>query len=262
MGELGRKFRQHMLVRGYSEATRESYEQAVVALVRAYGGTSPDQLSCDQVQAFLADLIGKKKRAWSTVNVYVSAFRCFYQDVLGRKQNQFSLPRRSRPSAPRSAWTLRHRPRKARPRPSASCASPASTSRSARSARWAACSVLANCRDLGTVPHERERRYPPCAPITRPDEPRGRSCARARKNRPVLGAPRPIRMRSDPRFTRLRAQVRPPAPAYRTRQDRAGHSNPIARHPTPAAPFNNILSPMRQETACLDSGTVLHLPHE
>ncbi len=34
MGELGRKFRQHMLVCGYAEATRESYEQAMVALVR------------------------------------------------------------------------------------------------------------------------------------------------------------------------------------------------------------------------------------
>jgi hypothetical protein len=68
MGELGRKFRQHMLVCGYAESTRESYEQAMVALVRAYGGTSPDQLSCDQVQAFIANLVGEKKRAWSTVN--------------------------------------------------------------------------------------------------------------------------------------------------------------------------------------------------
>ena len=76
MGELGRKFRKNMLLCGYAEATRESYEQAVCALVRAYGGTSPDQLSCDQVQAFIANLVGVKKRAWRTVNVYVSAFRC------------------------------------------------------------------------------------------------------------------------------------------------------------------------------------------
>jgi integrase/recombinase XerD len=96
MGELGRKFRQHMLVCGYAESTRESYEQAMVALVRAYDGASPDQLSCDQVQAFIANLVGEKKRAWSTVNVYVSAFRCFYQDVLERKQDQFSLPPRGR----------------------------------------------------------------------------------------------------------------------------------------------------------------------
>ena len=40
MGELGRKFRQHMLVCGYTEATRESYGQAVAALVRAYGGVA------------------------------------------------------------------------------------------------------------------------------------------------------------------------------------------------------------------------------
>ncbi len=41
MGEIGRKFRQHMLVCGYLEATRESYEQAVVALVRDYGVALP-----------------------------------------------------------------------------------------------------------------------------------------------------------------------------------------------------------------------------
>lgn len=96
MGELGRKFRQHMVLRGFAEATKESYEAAMVGLVRAHGGISPDQLTCEQVQAHLVTLI-ERKLAWSTVNVHMSAFQCFYRHVLGRTQAEFRLPPRGRP---------------------------------------------------------------------------------------------------------------------------------------------------------------------
>lgn len=102
MGELGRKFRQHMVLRGFAAATKESYEGAMIGLVRAYGDVPPDQLTCEQVQAHVARLIGERRLAWSTVNVHVSAFRCFYRDVLKRLNDQFSLPprghSRTRPS--------------------------------------------------------------------------------------------------------------------------------------------------------------------
>jgi hypothetical protein len=38
-----------MVLRGFAAATKESYEGAMTALVRAHGGISPDQLTCDQV---------------------------------------------------------------------------------------------------------------------------------------------------------------------------------------------------------------------
>jgi site-specific recombinase XerD len=85
-----------MVVRGFAEATRESYEGAMVGLIRAYGGISPDRLSGEQVQAHIARMIGERKRSWNTVNVHVCAFRCFYRDVLGRRQDEFSLPPRGR----------------------------------------------------------------------------------------------------------------------------------------------------------------------
>jgi hypothetical protein len=50
MGEMGRLFREHMVLRGFAEATKESYEHALIDLVRAYEGTSPDQLTCEQVR--------------------------------------------------------------------------------------------------------------------------------------------------------------------------------------------------------------------
>jgi integrase/recombinase XerD len=96
MGEMGRRFRQHMVLRGFAEATKESYEYALVDLVRAYEGTSPDLLNCAQVQAHVARLIGERHLAWSTVNVYVSAYRLFFHELLKRPDAEFSLPRRGK----------------------------------------------------------------------------------------------------------------------------------------------------------------------
>ncbi len=74
MGELGRRFQRHMVLRGFAEATKESYTGAMLGLFRAYGGTPPDQLTCDQVQAHIARLIGERHLSWNTVNVHVCAF--------------------------------------------------------------------------------------------------------------------------------------------------------------------------------------------
>ena len=96
MGELGRRFQRHMVLRGFAEATKESYTGAMLGLFRAYGGTPPDQLTCDQIQAHIARLIGERHLSWNTVNVHVCAFRCFYRDVLRRGNDQFWLPPRGR----------------------------------------------------------------------------------------------------------------------------------------------------------------------
>jgi hypothetical protein len=74
MSELGKQFRQYMVLRGFAVATKESYEGAMIALVRAHGGISPDQLTCDQVQAHLARLIGERRLSWNTVNVRVTYY--------------------------------------------------------------------------------------------------------------------------------------------------------------------------------------------
>ncbi len=96
MGELGRRFQQYMVLRGFADATKESYAGAMVGLFRAYGETPPDQLTCDQVQAHIARLINERHLSWNTVNVHVCAFRCFYRDVLKRSQDKFWLPPRGR----------------------------------------------------------------------------------------------------------------------------------------------------------------------
>jgi len=96
MSELGKKFRQHMVLRGFSDKTVESYEHAIVDLLRACPGRSPDQLSHDEIQSHVASLTTQRKLSWSTINVYVSAYRCFYHEVLKRPDAEFSLPPRGR----------------------------------------------------------------------------------------------------------------------------------------------------------------------
>lgn len=95
MGALRDQFLRHMRLKGFADKTLASYESALVDLTRAYR-VSPDTLSNDQIQAHLDHLITEKRLAWCTVNVRVSAYRCFYGEMLKRPTAEFSLPPRGR----------------------------------------------------------------------------------------------------------------------------------------------------------------------
>jgi len=62
------KFIRHMVLQGLSRNTQDAYLRAIVELVRYYR-CSPDELTNDQIQGFLQELIEVRKRTWSTVNV-------------------------------------------------------------------------------------------------------------------------------------------------------------------------------------------------
>jgi site-specific recombinase XerD len=55
-----------------------------------------ERLTCPEVQRFLDEIIRVRKLAWATVNVYFSAYRFLYTQVLGRTKCMFSIPRRGR----------------------------------------------------------------------------------------------------------------------------------------------------------------------
>lgn len=84
-----------MVLQGFSQHTKRSYVHAMVELSGFYH-CSPEKLSNDQIQGFPQEAIQQRQWAWSTVNVYFSAFRYFYRNVLGWNQMQFSIPRRGR----------------------------------------------------------------------------------------------------------------------------------------------------------------------
>jgi site-specific recombinase XerD len=53
-------------------------------------------LTCAEVQRFLDEIIRERELAWATVNVYFSAYRFVYEQVLKRSAREFSIPRRGR----------------------------------------------------------------------------------------------------------------------------------------------------------------------
>jgi site-specific recombinase XerD len=55
-----------------------------------------ETLTCHEVQLFLDEIITVRKLAWATVNVYFSACRFLYEQVLQRSPHEFSIPRRGR----------------------------------------------------------------------------------------------------------------------------------------------------------------------
>ena len=95
MSELQARVLQEMRLRGMSPRTVESYIHAMRELARFYWAPL-DTLSCEQVQQFLDEIITLRELSWSTVNVYFSAYRFLYVQVLKRSEQKFSIPPRGR----------------------------------------------------------------------------------------------------------------------------------------------------------------------
>jgi len=84
-----------MRLRGFAGKTVEAYLHALEQLWGFYKRPL-ERLSCEEVQRFLDEVITVRKLAWATVNVYFSAYRFLYEQVLKRAAHAFSIPRRGR----------------------------------------------------------------------------------------------------------------------------------------------------------------------
>lgn len=84
-----------MRLRGLSPKTHTSYIHAMEELAKFYK-LALETLVCVQVQRFLDHLITVRKLSWSTINVYFSAYRFLYTQVLKRSAVEFSIPPRGR----------------------------------------------------------------------------------------------------------------------------------------------------------------------
>jgi site-specific recombinase XerD len=80
-----------MLVRGFTARTRESDLAAVARLAKFYG-RFPDQLTPEEVQAYLVPMLREEKLAWSTCGLAVHAFRFLYHTTLQRPAPTFTVP--------------------------------------------------------------------------------------------------------------------------------------------------------------------------
>ena len=91
MTELRRRMEDDMVARGLADRTRESYLWAVTGLARFYR-RPPDQISDDEVQAYLVHLLRERQRSWSTCNVVANGLRFFYHTTLKRDRTTFAIP--------------------------------------------------------------------------------------------------------------------------------------------------------------------------
>src|SRR5882672_4700552 len=96
MSELRDRMVKEMSLRGFSPRTHKSYLAAVVRLVRYYR-RSPDQISSEEVRAYLAYLIQQRKLSWSTCNQAAHAFRFLYHVTLGLPRTDFHVPAPKQP---------------------------------------------------------------------------------------------------------------------------------------------------------------------
>ena len=84
-----------MRLRHFAVKTVDAYIYAMKELCRFYMRPL-ETLTCHEVQLFLDEIITVRKRAWATVNVYFSAYRFLYEQVLKRSKQEFSIPPRGR----------------------------------------------------------------------------------------------------------------------------------------------------------------------
>lgn len=91
MSELRDRMIRDMTVRGFAARTHRAYIAAVVKLAKHYR-RSPDQLTTDEVQAYLAYLIQDRKLSWSTCRQAANAFRFLYHVTLGQPRTDFHVP--------------------------------------------------------------------------------------------------------------------------------------------------------------------------
>jgi len=91
MSELRARMIRDMAVRGFSPRTHEAYIAAVVHLAKYYK-RAPDQLTNDEVQAYLAHMLQERKLSWSTCSQAAHAFRFLYHVTLGHDRAQFLVP--------------------------------------------------------------------------------------------------------------------------------------------------------------------------
>ena len=97
MGILRDRMVEEMKLRNFSPATQESYVYAVSRLAR-YHHKSPDQLSKEDIRAFLVHLTVERKLSPNSLTGYCSGLRFFYNETLGWDENKLFIPPRKKPS--------------------------------------------------------------------------------------------------------------------------------------------------------------------
>ena len=97
MGILRDRMIEEMKLRNFSAATQKSYLYAVTRLAK-YHKKAPDQLSKEDIRAFLVHLTVERKISPNGLGGYCSGLRFFYNDTLGWDETKLFIPPRKKAS--------------------------------------------------------------------------------------------------------------------------------------------------------------------
>ena len=97
MGILRDRMIEEMKLRNFSAATQQSYVYAVSRLAR-YHNKSPDQLSKEDIRAFLVHLTVERKISPNGLTGYCSGLRFFYNETLGWDETKLFISPRKKSS--------------------------------------------------------------------------------------------------------------------------------------------------------------------
>lgn len=92
MTELRRRMLEDLELYGLSESTQSSYTKSVEKLAVFYD-RSPDLLTEEEIRQFFLHLIKEKQLARSTITIYLSGIKFFYEKTLERPWPVFKLIR-------------------------------------------------------------------------------------------------------------------------------------------------------------------------
>src|ERR687892_323252 len=97
MGALRDRMIEEMTLRNFSAATQKTYLYAVTRLAKYYG-KAPDQLSKEDIRAFLVHLLVERKLSPNGLTGYCSGLRFFYNETLGWDESKLFIPPRRKSS--------------------------------------------------------------------------------------------------------------------------------------------------------------------
>lgn len=96
MNPLRSRFHEFMIYRCLSEKTIQSYMAAVKGLA-AYYCRSPELITTEEIIRYVNHLSNEEGKTFSTCNVAISAFKCFYNQFLRDSSIRFNVPPRRGP---------------------------------------------------------------------------------------------------------------------------------------------------------------------
>lgn len=96
MTSLRTQFSEFMQLRDLAEKTQISYMGSVTKLSRYYN-QSPEQISQEQIFNYVLYLQNQEKQSFSSVNLALCAFKCFYNQFLNNGKLVLKVPKRKCP---------------------------------------------------------------------------------------------------------------------------------------------------------------------